>query len=210
VSGLTPHSALRRYKSSERRVVSENQLVNQISRFLSFFVFSRRRNGGKMAFRKHRGLWMIAGAAIILTLWYWFRPEKLFVNKKVNEPQPFVASQSAQPVYTGVFSSKLHDTQGRATVYRDANGSLSLRLTDFHTSNGPDVHVVLAASSDPALQNAAPGKPIQMYEVGALHGNEGDQSYALSPQANLSQYNVVAIYCARFRAVFGTASLETF
>jgi hypothetical protein len=163
-----------------------------------------------MAFRKHRGLWMIAGTAIILALWYWFRPEKLFVNKKVNEAQPFVAGQAAQPIYTGLFSSKLHDTQGRATIYRDSNGGLSLRLTDFHTSNGPDVHVVLAASGDPALQNAVPGSAIQAFEVGALHGTQGDQTYPLSPQTNLSRYNVVAIYCERFRAVFGTASLETF
>jgi hypothetical protein len=159
---------------------------------------------------KYRGLWMIVGAVVILALWYWFRPEKLFINKKVSEPEPSIVNRAAQPIYTGLFSSKLHDTRGRATIYRDENGHLSLHLTDFHTSNGPDVHVVLDTSSDPALQSAAPGRPIQFLEVGVLQGNDGDQVYALSPQADIAHYNTVAIYCERFRAVFGVANLETF
>jgi Electron transfer DM13 len=167
-------------------------------------------HGGKMVLGKHRVLWMIAAAAIVLALWYWFRPEKLFINKKVNEAGPIVANQSAQPIYTGLFSSKLHDTGGRATIYRDGNGQLSLHLTDFHTSNGPDVHVVLAASNDPGLRSAAPGKPIQSVEVGALHGTEGNQIYPLPTKVDFAHYDTVAIYCERFSAVFGTAPLETF
>jgi hypothetical protein len=163
-----------------------------------------------MTIRKHRGLWTIVGAIVILALWYWFRPEKLFINKKVSEPEPFLAGQAAQPIYTGLFSSKLHETRGRVTIYRDGNGLRSLHLTGFHTSNGPEVHVVLAASNDPALESTAPGRPLLLFEVGALQGNDGDQVYALSPQADLAHYNTVAIYCERFRAVFGVANLESF
>jgi hypothetical protein len=59
----------------------------------------------------------------------------------------------------------------------ETDGTLTLRFTNFHTSNGPDVHVVLAAAGDPVLQSATPGKRLQVLEVGALKGNEGDQVY---------------------------------
>ena len=83
-------------------------------------------------------------------------------------------------------------------------------LTDFHTSNGPDVHVVLAKADDPALRSTMPGKALMLVEVSALKGNEGDQEYKLPPNVDLSRYSTVAIYCEGFRAVFGAASLENF
>ena len=40
---------------------------------------------------------------------------------------------------TGTFHGKAHNTSGRATIYQEENGKLILRLTNFKTSNGPDV-----------------------------------------------------------------------
>jgi hypothetical protein len=128
----------------------------------------------------------------------------------VNEAAPVSANGHAQPIYTGRLHAKLHDTTGRATVYRQPDGTLTLRLSDFHTSNGPDVHVVLAAPDDPGLQSSAPGIALTSVEVGALKGNEGDQDYRLPEKADLARYNTVVIYCERFRAVFGDGSLQPF
>src|SRR6266851_368996 len=49
----------------------------------------------------------------------------------------------AKTLFTGKFHGKVHATSGRATVYQEADGKLVLRLTNFKTSNGPDVHVIL-------------------------------------------------------------------
>lgn len=160
--------------------------------------------------RKHKALSTIVVLLVLLAGWYLFRPEKLFINKQVNEAAPFTANNAAQPVYTGLLSGKLHETSGRATVYRDPDGTMTLRLSDFHTSNGPDVHVVLVASGDPGLQSSTPGTALASLEVGPLKGNQGDQDYKLPAHADLTRYNTVAIYCERFRAVFGTANLEAF
>src|ERR1700677_355768 len=151
-------------------------------------------------FRKHKVLTAIGSLMVLSAGWYLFRPEKLFINQKVNEAAPFGTNDAALPVYTGVLSGKLHDTAGRATVYRDTDGTLMLRFTNFHTSNGPDVHVVLAAAGDPALQSATPGKTLQAIEIGGLKANEGDQAYTLPAHADLARYNTVAIYCERFHA----------
>jgi hypothetical protein len=160
--------------------------------------------------RKHKFVMIAVALVAIVGLWYLFRPEKLFINQRVNEASPIASSHDAQPVYTGKLSAKLHETSGRATVYRQPDGTLTLRLTDFHTSNGPDVHVVLASADDPALQSTTPGKALASLEVGALKGNEGDQDYTLPKGADLTRYSTVAIYCERFHAVFGVASLQAF
>ncbi len=53
----------------------------------------------------------------------------------------------AKTLETGKFHGKVHATSGRATVYQEADGKLILRLTNFKTSNGPDVHVILFTAS---------------------------------------------------------------
>ena len=161
-------------------------------------------------FRKHKLLALTLSLVVVSAIWYLFRPEKLFINQRVNEAAPFATAHDAQPIYTGRLSTKLHETSGRATIYRQPDGALTLRLSDFHTSNGPDVHVVLATSDDPALQSATPGKALASIEVGALKGNEGDQDYKVPANANFTRYSTVVIYCERFHAVFGSATLQPF
>jgi hypothetical protein len=160
--------------------------------------------------RKHKAAFFGVSLIVLIAAWYLFRPEKLFINKHVNEAAPFASNNSDQPIYTGLLKTKLHDTSGRASVYRQSDGTLTLRLTDFHTSNGPDVHVVLATADDPALQSNVPGKALASVEISALKGNDGDQGYSLPQNIDLTRYNTVAIYCERFHAVFGTATLQTF
>jgi hypothetical protein len=160
--------------------------------------------------RKHKIGISIASIMVVVTLWYLFRPEKLFINKRVNEAAPFAQDDADQPAYTGLFKAAIHETGGRASVYKNSNGSLSLKLTGFYTSNGPDVHVVLAKSSDPALTKTSPGTTLGFVEVALIKGNEGDQEYALPANVDITQYNTVAVYCERFHAVFGSATLQPF
>lgn len=109
---------------------------------------------------------------------------------------------------TGKFHGKVHKTEGRATVYQEADGKLVLRLKDFMTSNGPDVHVVLVAADegDAKSLKSDTGK----IELGKLKGNEGDQNYEIPAGTDLAKFNAVSIYCERFNAVFGVAPLEKF
>src|SRR5215217_7867844 len=79
--------------------------------------------------------------------WYAFRPERLFINQKVNEQFP-TASAASNKLALGQFHSGAHETKGTATVFQLADGKKTLRLTDFETSNGPDVHVYLVAAAD--------------------------------------------------------------
>ena len=139
-----------------------------------------------------------------LGAWYAFRPERLFINQKVNEQFP-TASAASDQLASGQFHSGAHETKGMAAVFQLADGKKTLRLTNFATSNGPDVHVYLVAAQDAKDNDAVP--KAGFVDLGTLKGNIGDQNYELPADADLAKYRSVTIWCKRFSVNFGTAPL---
>jgi hypothetical protein len=151
----------------------------------------------------------VIGAVVAIAGWAAFRPELLFVNKTVNESFPTAQAASAKdaPValVEGMFRSGAHETKGTATIHRLADGKRVLRLTNFKTSNGPDVHVYLVAAND--VKDNATVKSAGFIDLGSIKGNEGDQNYDIPANADLNKYRAATIWCARFGVNFGTAPL---
>jgi len=153
---------------------------------------------------------VLIGVSVLVGAWWAFRPEKLFINQKVNEAAPMALSSEPEALYTGKLEGKIHQTSGRATVYKSTDGKEYLGLSDFATSNGPDVHVLLVRAEDKALGGEIVKGELDGVELGALKGNQGDQNYDLPASVDLNKYQAVAIYCERFHAIFGVARLEKF
>jgi len=166
-------------------------------------------NGKFWSMRKKATLAVI-GVPVLIAAWWALRPEKLFINQQVNEAAPATVSVGAEPVYIGKLESREHPTNGRTAIYSDEAGKRYLRLTDFATSNGPDVHVVLLKAEEPAMSKIIVPGSIEFVELGSLKGNQGDQNYNLPAGTDLEKYQAVAIYCERFHAIFGVAKLEKF
>src|SRR2546425_8019369 len=103
----------------------------------------------------------------------------------------------------GRFHRNAHKTGGLATIYRLPDGRRVLRLTEFATSNGPDVRVYLVAAGDVRSEDAA--KQAGFVDLGALKGNIGDQNYDVPAGLDLSKYRAGAIWCRRFSVNFGAA-----
>jgi hypothetical protein len=162
--------------------------------------------------RVSRRKWILAaiGIPVLVGAWWAFRPEKLFINQKVNEAAPTALAAEPEALYTGRLEGKVHQTNGRATIYKSTDGKQFLRLSDFTTSNGPDVHVLLVRSNEKALGQEIVKGDLDGVELGALKGNQGDQNYDLPATLDLNQYQAVTIYCERFHAIFGVAKLEKF
>ncbi len=118
--------------------------------------------------------------------------------------------EKAQPLETGTFHGKVHNTSGRATIYKEVDRRLLLRLTNFKISNGPDVHVVLIAAKDADDDANFLKNSTAKLELGALKGNEGDQNYDIPAGTDLKKFQTVSIYCERLNANFGAAPLEKF
>ena len=158
----------------------------------------------------------LVGLAIVVVAggWYAFRPERLFVNQTVNESLGSVSAAAGAAITTeaapttlatGMFHPNAHDTKGTATVLDLGGGRRVLRLTNFATSNGPDVRVYLVAAAD--VQDNATVKTAGFVELGPMKGNIGDQNYDIPPTVDLASYRTVTIWCKRFSVNFGSAPL---
>ena len=146
-------------------------------------------------------------AVVIFVAWYAFRPERLVVNRRVDEAMPATqGSSSPKSLVSGQFYSILHPTAGTATIYEMADGSRVLRFTHFSTSNGPDVHVYMVAADD--AKDAAAVERAGFIDLGVIKGNVGDQNYTLSADLDLAKYRAVSIWCKRFSVNFGAAALR--
>ena len=146
-------------------------------------------------------------AVAVLVGWYAFRPERLVVNRNVNEAMPTApGASSTQPIESGRFYSILHPTEGTATIYQMGDGTRVLRFTSFSTSNGPDVHVYMVAADD--AKDAATVQKAGFVDLGVIKGNIGDQNYALGSDLDLAKYRAVSIWCKRFSVNFGAAALR--
>ena len=148
----------------------------------------------------------VAAVAAFLA-WYAFRPERLVVNRRVDEAMPAApGGSSPQRLVAGQFYSILHPTAGTATIYRMGDGTRILRFTGFSTSNGPDVHVYMVAAGD--ARDVATVQHAGFIDLGVIKGNVGDQNYTLAPDVDLAKYGAVSIWCKRFSVNFGAAALR--
>src|SRR5262245_38488996 len=159
----------------------------------------------------NKKIWIGSGLVVAAIAWYAFRPELLFINKSVSEtfPAAKVAASSADAsvpmqLASGQFKGYAHETQGNAGIYR-VEGRRVLRLTNFKTSNGPDVHVYLVAAAD--AKDDATVKNAGFVDLGSMKGNIGDQNYDVPANVDLTKYQAVTIWCARFNVNFATAPL---
>jgi hypothetical protein len=117
---------------------------------------------------------------------------------------PLAANAAPASLAAGTFVAGAHATSGSATIYKLDDGSRILRLSDFSTSNGPAVHVILT-------DHAITGNDVEdakSIDLGDLKGNTGNQNYTIPANVNLDDVKSVAIYCERFHVNFGAATLK--
>lgn len=150
------------------------------------------------------------GAVAAVGLWYAFRPERLVVNQSVNEAFPSggapAASTSAPAALaSGRFHTVAHESRGLATLYQLPDGKQTLRLTEFKTSNGPELHLYLVAAGDASDSDTV--KNAGFLDLGPLKGNEGDQNYDVPAGTDLTKYRAATVWCKRFAVNFATAPL---
>jgi hypothetical protein len=135
-----------------------------------------------------------------------FAPLALFVASVFLYTGAMQAQElSAKVLAKGEFHKAEKAGKGTATVYKQADGKRTLRLSGFETDNGPDLHVRLIAADD-AKDTASVAKA-EFVEVAKLKGNKGNQNYELPAGVDLSKYKVVSIWCNRFSVNFAAAPL---
>ena len=98
----------------------------------------------------------------------------------------------------------IHGADGFAKIYELPDERWFLRFEEFHSKNGPDLHVYLSRDYPDSTFAGLGEDPLHL---GALKGNIGSQNYALPDDFTLTDYRSVVIYCLPFRVVFSSAQL---
>jgi hypothetical protein len=156
-----------------------------------------------------RAIVSIVGVAALAGGFLLFRPDKLFVSETVAEsfPASTAAESAPKAIYSGRFHGVAHDGRGVATVYQLPGGGRVLRLTEFETSNGPQLRLYFVAAPDAGDSDTV--KKAGFVSLGPLKGNQGDQNYELPADLDLAKYQAVTVWCERFGVNFTTAPLAT-
>lgn len=87
---------------------------------------------------------------------------------------------------------------GKGLVYRNVDGSYSVMLDSFTTTNGPDLYVYLSKQA----------MPINFIEAGKLKSTMGKQVYNLASAPDLSEYRYICIHCKQFNHLFGFSQIK--
>ena len=156
----------------------------------------------------------VIGLVIGLVL---FKPWLLFVDVRVDEQLPTVATSTAQaqpspvapspaaaapgaaapaepapagPVQlaAGSLISHEHATSGTVRIIKQPDGVRVLTLEDLDTSNGPDVHVWLSAAH--VVEGTGgwfTAGSAEHYDLGLIKGNQGNQVYEIPADVDLSR-----------------------
>ena len=93
-----------------------------------------------------------------------------------------------------------HNAEGLAKVIPlDGSGHTILRLENFKSTNGPNVHLYLATEKTGS----------NFIDLGRLKANNGNQNYNIPVGTDLAKYNMALIWCKDFSVLFGSAQLKT-
>ena len=174
---------------------------------------------------------LLIGAGVLVTLGltfglYWFQPWKLFIDHRVDEALPALATEpvavaTASPaeqaasrhrpvlLERGTFVSHEHSTSGTVSVIRQPDGSRVLAIADLRTSDGPVVRVWLTDQrvTKDGWHVFDDGRYV---DLGGLKGNLGNQLYRIPDKADLTVLRSVTIWCDRFDVSFGAAQLHSY
>lgn len=194
------------------------------------------RNRGRLGRRSKVILAVLAAAALVVGLVI-FKPWLLFIDVRVDEQLPFVASQTTPPqpspsalpggdavepqappaappgprqLAVGTLISHEHATTGTVRIVEQPDGKRLLTLENLDTSNGPDVHVWLSAAK--VVEGTAgwfTAGSAEYYDLGLIKGNQGNQVYDIPADVDLARYKSVDLWCVQFSVSFGAADLVT-
>ena len=125
-------------------------------------------------------------------------------NTTIDETMTMSINQST-PNTTGLIGNfigvgdGIHKAEGLAKILTLSNGSQILRLENFRSTNGPDVHLYLSTDKQAS----------DFIDLGRLKANIGNQNYQIPLDTDLNKYKYVLIWCQPFSVLFGSAQLNS-
>jgi hypothetical protein len=124
----------------------------------------------------------------------------LFISATVNESLPVTATIPKEKTLSGIFGGVgdgFHNAEGNVSVVSLTDAGKILRLENFKSTNGPNVHVYLSTDK----------RATDFVDLGKLKANNGNQNYNIPAGTDITKHNIVLIWCKDFSVLFGSAIL---
>jgi uncharacterized protein with FMN-binding domain len=184
-------------------VVSKKAASQEYQKFSSMNEQDRI-NAAKEMNQRQKNMVMIGAAQINNTMNENVGTSSETINKQQQQQRTNTTTTNAAStaIKTGSFigaGDGFHNAEGLAKVIQLEGGRIILRLENFKSTNGPNVHLYLAA--DKAASN--------FIDLGRLKANNGNQNYNIPAGTDLNKYNMALIWCKDFSVLFGSAQLKS-
>lgn len=108
-----------------------------------------------------------------------------------------VDTTTATLKYQGNFQKGPYGTVSGSVMIYQINGKLQLKLSNFSSTNGPDLKVYLSKEI----------QPVSFIRLGDLKSIMGNQVYDISGSPDFMQYKYALIHCEQYNHLFGSAEL---
>lgn len=115
-----------------------------------------------------------------------------------NPLNEMVDTTSSMLLLSGMFMNGPHGTVSGVVNIYVANEQVSLALSDFETSNGPDLHVYLSQEV----------QPVHFIDLGKLKSTKGNQVYTVPDNTDFNLYKYALIHCREYNHLFGSSELK--
>jgi Electron transfer DM13 len=106
---------------------------------------------------------------------------------------------------TAMFQAGEHPTKGNIRVITYQGKPYLEFDKSFKTDNGPDLFVILHRDRTVAINGI---KEKDYKSIARLQKTKGTQRYAIPENVNLADFKSVAVWCRKFNATFGFATLN--
>jgi hypothetical protein len=111
---------------------------------------------------------------------------------------PPAIDSSAMIKYMGSFANGPYGAvAGKVQILKQDSAHI-LKLRDFFSSSGPDLHVYLSKEI----------QPVNYIDLGTLRSRTGDQAYSIPGSPDFTQYKYALIHCQAYNHLFGSAELR--
>lgn len=168
--------------------VNKNSALQDYQKFVSMSVMDRS-NAAKQMSQRDKNIVMIGASQINNTINE--SPITTETIRQMQQLQPQSDATTARSIMSGSFigaDDRFHNAEGIARVIPLGDGSTILRLENFKSTNGPNVHLYLA--TDKHASN--------FIDLGRLRANNGNQNYNIPHGTDLAKYNMVLIWTSLY------------
>jgi hypothetical protein len=176
--------------------INKNTALHDYQKFVSMNDQDRS-NAAKQMSQREKNMVMIGAGEINNTI-----NESAITLDTIKQRQQQSNATTARNIMKGSFigaGDGFHNAEGLAKVISLEGRQTILRLENFKSTNGPNVHLYLA--TDKAASN--------FIDLGRLKANNGNQNYNIPNGTDPAKYNMALIWCKDFSVLFGSAQLKT-